>query len=127
MEHRLSTRGKLSTRGNMGLDVLLYENGIPSGVGLGRDISLLGMYIETPSAQSVRRHQILEIEFVGKDSGQGHRRFRVPAMVVRQEGRGVGVIFETSDRITRDAVRALLAEQRDSAGNRHPAGVPTLA
>ena len=110
MEHRFSSRSR------MGLDVLLYENGIPFGVGIGRDISLLGMYVETPSAQSLRRHQILEVEFTGKTRGGENCRFRFPAMVVRHEGSGIGLIFETADHLTRDAVRALVAAEQGSAG-----------
>ncbi len=110
MEHRFSSRSR------MGFDVVLYENGIPFGVGIGRDISLLGMYVETPSAQSLRRHQILEVEFAGKTRSAQSRRYRFPAMVVRHESDGIGLIFETSDRLTRDAVRALVAAERGSAG-----------
>jgi hypothetical protein len=95
---------RFGVRASPSLDVVLYDNGMPTVVGKARDLSLLGVFVETRTAH-LRKHHVVEVEL---STWVGNRIYRLPAMVVRNGEHGVGLIFETSDPVTREAIRELL-------------------
>jgi hypothetical protein len=88
MEHRYATR--VPRRINM----LIYRQGLPVQVGRTRDISSEGAFVETGQLQGPLP-DCLELEFLpGMESVE---RFRLKALVVHRDLRGIGIEFAVLD------------------------------
>jgi len=77
--------------------------------GCSRDLSLEGMYIETPAiAGAVPYHSPVEIRFRGGDAPE----CRVPALVVRTEANGLAVMYRNVPIKAQRVLQQLLAPPR---------------
>jgi hypothetical protein len=103
MERRFSERRPATQT------VLIYDGGVPIAVGRARDISLLGMFVEV-HASTITKHRVVELEFTLTDG----RVYRIPGMVARRTAAGLGLILETADPATREAVRAVTRDNGPS-------------
>lgn len=110
MERRFGQRTRVIS------DVVVYNQGLPVAVARARNVSLLGAFVEM-EPELLRKHRVIELEFSTGKGALG-RYHRIPAMVVRHGERGIGLIFETSDPVTRNTVQELVREQRAAASVR---------
>ncbi|HHC71265.1 MAG TPA: hypothetical protein ENK54_00060 [Thiotrichales bacterium] len=95
--------------------VILYEGGVPVSVGMAREISLQGVYVEIGEVP-FRRHQILEVGFSIHDDLDDIEWCRIPSIVVDRDALGIRLMFDEEDLRTRKAVQALLRERRRATG-----------
>lgn len=92
MEHRLSPRKP------MDLSVVLYYKGIGMLRCRAKDVSADGLYLDTEQ-QALRLHTPVEVAIATREAA-GISVSILPAMVVRVERNGVGLMFkETNHRI----------------------------
>ena len=78
----------MKCRQNRRVKVTIDTHGFPVAVGLTRDISIGGIFVET-SYQSESAHQIIDIEFVACNSEKTEV-YRVRAKVVHCNSKGLG-------------------------------------
>ena len=97
MEHRCSVRKPFE------FQLLIYKNGLPVQSSFSRNLGLGGVFIRAGSSEW-RKNERLEVEFLGC----GKAGMRLPAMVVHQSARGVGLMFDGISGEQRRALRALL-------------------
>lgn len=72
-----------------------------------RDLSFEGMYIEAPP-EKVTTSSFVQVEFVVRD-GANWALVRAPAVIVRSDGNGVGLMFPDYDDMVFDGLALLLA------------------
>lgn len=72
-----------------------------------RDLSFEGMYVET-APDTVSAHTFVQIEFAVRD-GANWAVVKTPAMIVRSEEDGVGLMFPDYDDTVFDGLALLLA------------------
>ena len=98
MEHRCSVRKSLE------LQLLLYKHGLPVQSGTCINIGLGGMLFDTGDRQW-RKNEYLEVEILGR---AGEAAMRLPAVVVHQSPKGVGVMFDAVTNEQRRILRSWL-------------------
>jgi hypothetical protein len=105
MEHRCSVRKPFE------FQLLIYKNGLPVQSGVSRNLGLGGVYVEA-GGREWRRNECLEVEFIGcSRSGM-----RLPAVVVHQSTRGLGLMFDGISPEQQRELRVLLFSSEGSAG-----------
>ena len=97
MEHRCSVRKPFE------FQLLIYKNGLPVQSSVSRNLGLGGVFIRA-GGSGWRKNERLEVEFLGC----GKTGMRLPAMVVHQSARGVGLMFDGISGEQRRALRGLL-------------------
>ena len=97
MEHRCSVRKPFE------FQLLIYKNGLPVQSSVSRNLGLGGVFIKAGTS-AWRKNECLEVEFLGC----GKAGMRLPAVVVHQSARGVGLMFDGISGEQRRALRALL-------------------
>ena len=101
---------RVGRREGLDLKVMVSRRGQAVVVGRVRDLGLFGMYLRT-DGPALPKHSLVEAGFsVGRPGA--YRFVRVPAMVVRTDPEGMGLIFDPKDPVTRSGVRILLRAQR---------------
>lgn len=97
---------RVGRRDDLDLKVIVSRRGQAVAVGRVLDLGLFGMYLRT-DGPALPKHSLVEAGIsVG---GPGAYRFvRLPAMVVRTDPEGMGLIFDPQDPVTRSGVRMLL-------------------
>ena len=80
MEHRCSVRKPYE------FQLLIYKNGLPVQSSVSRNLGLGGVFIKAGTS-AWRKNECLEVEFLGC----GKAGMRLPAVVVHQSARGVGL------------------------------------
>jgi len=108
MEHRCSIRKPVAVR------VLIYKHGLPVQSGLSRDLGMGGVFVVT-GAYNWRRNEYLEIEFAAINGVK----LRLPALVVHQREKGVGLMFDTITDAQRQQLRAILFPSGGGHRERH--------
>lgn len=84
---------------------MLYPRDFAPVIGLAREISISGMFVEVPQ-QKLTMNSLIEVG-ISIPGGEEIRTFRWHAMVIRQTHAGAGLMF---DRLRPPAVMRLLAE-----------------
>lgn len=97
MEHRCSVRKPFE------FQLLIYKNGLPVQSSVSRNLGLGGVYINAGSSKW-RKNECLEVEFLGC----GIAGMRLPAVVVHQSERGVGLMFDGISGEQRRELRVML-------------------
>jgi hypothetical protein len=105
MEHRCSVRKSL------GFQLLLYKHGLPVQSGTCINLGLGGMLVDTGDRQW-RKNEYLEVEILGR---AGDPAMRLPAVVVHQTPRGVGMMFDAVTNEQRRTLRAWLFSRAEQA------------
>lgn len=98
MEHRLGIRHPVSVA------TALYPRESAPVIGLAREVSISGMFVEAP-AQGLTTSSLIEVEISLQSNGEA-RTFRWLAMVIRKTDAGVGLMF---DRLRPPAIMRVLA------------------
>jgi hypothetical protein len=107
MEHRCSIRKQIAIR------VLFYKHGLPVQSGLSRDLGLGGVFVET-GAFRWQKNECLDVEFI---SSRGAK-FCLPVLVVHQQEKGVGLMFDQLEAGQRKILREILFSS-NQAGSFH--------
>lgn len=102
MEHRCSVRRPI------GIQLLLYKDGLPVQIGICRNLGLGGLFIET-GGYDWRKNECLEVELMGYN---GKPAMRLPAVVVHYSERGAGLMFDTVSSEQRRILRGWLFSGR---------------
>ena len=101
---------RIGRRDGLDLKVVVSVRGQAVVVGRVRDLGLFGMYLRT-DGPTLPRHSLVEAGIsVGRPGA--YRFVRLPAMVVRTDAEGIGLMFDPQDPVTRSGVRMLLRAQR---------------
>ena len=90
MEHRWSERKPIE------MDVALYYAPIGTINGKTRDVSLEGMYVQTPGID-LPLHAELEVSFMTRNGNGAPQEHHLPAYVVHGNGSGVGLMLRHVD------------------------------
>lgn len=117
---------RVGRRDDLDLKVIVSRRGQAVAVGRVLDLGLFGMYLRT-DGPALPKHSLVEAGIsVG---GPGAYRFvRLPAMVVRTDPEGMGLIFDPQDPVTRSGVRMLLrAAGRSLSFDEEPPPVEPIA
>jgi hypothetical protein len=97
MEHRCSVRKPYE------FQLLIYKNGLPVQSSVSRNLGLGGVFIKAGTS-AWRKNECLEVEFLGC----GKAGMRLPAVVVHQSPRGVGLMFDGISSEQRRELRVML-------------------
>ncbi len=104
MEHRYSIRKKLAIR------VLFYKHGVPVQSGQSLDLCLGGIFVETRPFQW-HKNECLDIELVSRRGVK----LRLPALVVHQREKGIGLMFDAISKEQRKQLRDILFNAAQTA------------
>lgn len=84
MEHRYSQRTHTSAK------LLIYKKGIPVALGLARNISRYGIFVQTDYAD-ISPHELLEVEFLSNQKDCGAERFKTIVVHTVEFGFGLEI------------------------------------
>lgn len=97
-----------SQRMEVDAELLIYRDGVPTGSGRVRNVSLDGLFVIT-GAGMLERNDPVELEY---RSVGGTKSYRFDALVVHRRGDGIGLFVERDDRRAAEAIRALMGRHK---------------